>query len=485
MADVTTTSAESRVEEPAPGPSSPLPAPPPGEPPAPPRSEGQQYAWLFLVGLSVIVAAIDPMAIDLRPRQEVSIALLLGGGGLIGLGQWRHWPLVSWAGAAVLWISILGGIISQVSPLGIPPGTIWGPRGTLLVAAALGWLLFLPLPGWARRGVVAAAVPTLGTFAAIWLAANGLPGGGVPLNLSAQFYWLATDSRGTLYASDVDNGSVWVFDPGGGVRGKIWPARAPAPGQPGPGILPAGVGSELSAPQRQTGFFQQGTYIEQEFLFCGLTIDPQDHLYVVNLTTQHLMQFDREGQILATWPLPEAYQPARGCLAADRDHLYLADRRSFIQVYDHAGRTQATWEITDVPQGLAVTADGRLLILHNESLEFLNLQTGQSLTQWTLPPPPGALRVPYQAILARRNGEILVTDLANNQILRYGPQQQVLPPLGKPGFLPGEFQGLGGLAEDPAGRTYVSDFTYRVIQRFTADNQVQAVWSAPEDEINE
>ena len=78
------------------------------------------------------------------------------------------------------------------------------------------------------------------------------------------------------------------------------------------------------------------------------------------------------------------------------------------------------------------------------------------------------------------------------QVRRLAPGQGAGAPLGTPGDWPGHVAGAGGwpgelaspagLTEDAAGRVYVSDILYRVIQRFAPDGRVDAVWSAPEDE---
>jgi sugar lactone lactonase YvrE len=61
--------------------------------------------------------------------------------------------------------------------------------------------------------------------------------------------------------------------------------------------------------------------------------------------------------------------------------------------------------------------------------------------------------------------------------------------VGEPGVWPGQFQGLGGLAQDAQGRIYVADWLSRVIQRFTPDGEIDALWWAarpfPENAVPE
>jgi hypothetical protein len=453
-------------------------APPPAEAPSPPPaaesgSSRRLYAWLFLAGLAILFALIDPIVLGVQPQPLISLGLVAGGLALLGWGLVRGGRAATWAGALVLWGSIVAGVATQIAPLATAPGVLWGPRGLLLVVALLGWLVFLGLPGWLWRGVLAAAIPTLAALALVWSSAP-------PRALSAALYWVAVDSHGTVYANDNDSGVVWVFDSTGGVRGTLWPRLAPAPGTPGPGIQPAATDLRLITAARPSP--TPGGPQLNEFLFCGMAVDAADHLYLADTEMARRLQVDREGPNLATRPKPDAYIPARGCLAADDKHLYLSDRRSIIYAYNMAGHVEAKWELSQVSQGITVAPDGRLLALHEETIEFLEFPSGASGKGIPLPPPSGALEVPYQAVLARANGEVLVTDLNTNQIRRFGPAGAVLPPLGASGGMPGNFAGLAGLAEDRQGRVYAVDYLYRVIERFGPDGQVDAVWSVPVDQ---
>lgn len=443
---------------------------------APPSEAGwsrRLYAWLFLAGLAVLFALIDPIVLGVEAQPLVSLALVVLGLGVLGLGLFRQMRAVIWVGTLILWGSIVAGVLTQIAPLATAPGVLWGPRGLLLVVALLGWLIFLGLPGWMWRGVLAVVLPTFAALALIWSSAP-------PRALSAALYWIAVDSQGTLYANDNDSGVVWVFDSTGGVRGMLWPRLAPAPGTPGPNIVPAVADLQIRTAGRPSP--TPGGPQVNEFLFCGLAVDSADNFYLADTEMARMLQFDRDGQIRATWPLPDGYIPARGCLTADDKHVYLADRRSIIYVYDLTGKIQAKWELSEVSQGISIAPDGRLLALHEESIEFLDFPSGETRHGLPLPPPSGALEMPYQAVLARRNGEVLVTDLSANQIRRFGADGTILPPLGSSGGMPGNFAGLAGLTEDRQGRIYAVDYLYRVIERFRPDGQIDAIWSVPVDQ---
>jgi sugar lactone lactonase YvrE len=100
------------------------------------------------------------------------------------------------------------------------------------------------------------------------------------------------------------------------------------------------------------------------------------------------------------------------------------------------------------------------------------------------------LQIPYQALLVTRDGDVLVSDTGNSEVLKIGPDlDAIVGMVGEPGVWPGQFQGLGGLAQDAQGRIYVADWLSRVIQRFTPDGEIDALWWAarpfPENAVPE
>ncbi len=441
---------------------------------APPaRRVGRILSWVFLITLAALLAISNPILVNLQPRFDLTLLIPAAGVILAALGARRGWPLLIWPGAAVIWLGIAACITTQSTAIGTAPALVWGERGIVLVGAALIWFLLLGLPAWVQRATLAAALPTLIIFAVLWITAPTVV-------RTAGFYWLAADARGRLYATDIDNGSIWVFDWNGNVSGQIWPRRA-APGSPGPGIQPAGMGSEFTQQIARTT--PKDLPLDRTFHTCGMAVDPENYLYVLDTGLSRIQQFNPDGHLRATWPLPQTYISAPGCLAADATRLYIADNRGIILVYDHAGAQQTEWKLSGPSRDLAVGWDGRLYVLHDASVEVLEIAGGRHLLEWDL--PPGIGTVPYDMILARRNGEILINNNLTAQVLRYRPTGEALPALGKPGTAPGEFGVPAGLTEDAESRLYISDAAYRVIQRFSPTYQVEAVWSVPEEEKDE
>jgi len=342
-------------------------------------------------------------------------------------------------------------------------------------------------PRWLNRALVAIALPTLLVFG-LW----GGPATGAALfgwNVFVPVsnftpYWLTVDSQGRVYATDARGDLVWVFDESGSPQGVIRAGRAPKVGTPGPGILPTGLVEELALTNVSlfpTPAPVTGTLTLNILDFCGIATDPQDNLYVVDTldpTGPKILRFDREGMITARINTPKDYLPTKGCIATDADHIFLTSSYGQVFVMDYEGNIQHEAKVPYRPLGIAPNGKGELLVTEPNVLNKVNISTGEVMTS-TLPPPPSQLRIPYQAILVRKNGEILVSDWAGNQILRIDPTgSKIIGTIGRPGFLPGEFQGLGGIAEDKEGRLYVADWQHRVIQRFDPDGKVGDVWWA-------
>ncbi len=281
-----------------------------------------------------------------------------------------------------------------------------------------------------------------------------------PRPLGAALLWLAEDSAGRIYAGDAERDLIWIFDSSGRALGVLRPF-ATTVGTPGPGIQP---------PNRSRDPLAAG---EVESRFCGLAVDSADHLYVVDLLHRRLQQWDRSGQLRAGWPLPPNYVPGPGCLAA-AESVYLADGQGMIYRYTDGPPPVVLGPARPPLRGLAVAADGALLLLHDRSMERIP-RSGAAAAISPLPAPATALRVPYGAILGRHNGETMVGDITTSRVLRFDAQGTALPAFGSPSLL----RRVGGLAEDRYGRILVSDPATRTLHRFQADGTPDVVWTSP------
>ena len=80
-----------------------------------------------------------------------------------------------------------------------------------------------------------------------------------------------------------------------------------------------------------------------------------------------------------------------------------------------------------------------------------------------------------------KDGSVFVTNRQPNkiQLVKIDPNTgKVLNTFGDSGPWPGQFGDIGGLSQDAQGRIYVADRQQRVIQRFTPDGKIDAIWWA-------
>ena len=437
------------------------------------RLRGPGGAAALLLGAGALTVLVYPPIWDGRPQLLLGELIWSACTGLLAWGYGRgRWPAQA-AGMGGLAALIVAGMLGPPTPLTAAPGLVWGERGALLLALAAGWLWLMRPPRWLGWGGLGIGLPTLGALALLALTAP-------PTARHAAIYWLAVDGAGRVYASDVDGGELWRLDNSGAVQGRLWPRLAPPLGTPGPGYLPVGsewglFGGAGPAGQRPTA---TGPGVN-EFAFCGLALDPDDHLYLADIELRRVLRFDSAGHLQAAWPLPATYHPARGCLAADAGRVYVADADQGILVYSPTGSLLAQWTRPTPPLGLSVAPDGRLAVLQRTSVALLDPAAGAEVVSWPLPAITGQLATPYQAILARRDGTLLVTDVTAARVLHYSSTGAALPSLGARGTASGQFLGLAALAEDCAGNLYISDFDTHVVQRFRPDGPLPAAWSIP------
>ncbi len=447
-------------------------------------------AGVFIGSAALLLALNAPFQWTFRPQQWATLGASGLGIILIAAGYVRHARALSIAGGVLLLVVAALCLATQPVALGESIRSIWPLR--LAVLGALGgmWLLLLDPPGWLRRALIAGAVSS-GLGLALVGGLTLLPPAHAQQTKTANFapYWLAVDHHGTLYTTSATGNAVLIFDATGRPQGTIWPAQAPSVGTPGPGIIPAGVGSivtalhpgPLATPTLGTGFLDPDADPAQ-FWFNGLAVDAQDRLYLVDRrvgVSPSVLQLDRNGNLTARWPLPDDYPTALGCLTTDSRYIYLSSGMGEIFVFDYTGSLYKTLTLPYQPVGIAATGNNQIVALGTKFLNRIDVDSGNTITM-TLPAPSGVLQTPYQAVAATGNA-ILVTDQGRNQVLVLDPQDgQVVQTIGRPGPWPGQFAGLAGLAQDPVGRIYVADDQHRVIQRFTAAGKLDAVWWAHE-----
>lgn len=449
---------------------------------------------LFISGSALILAIEDPVNVVFEPRPLETIAAVIFGVALLAWANLRRNVWLLFAGAGVLLLTIGLGISTQPTQLNATLSSVWPVRIAMILLVASAWAFLLQLPGWARRGLLGFVAPTIPILLLLGgpSAIAGMFGGPIPPSASKHFspYWLALNSQGTLYASDLDGGLIWVFDSSGNSQGTLRPGLAPAVGTPGPGIIPGGFETELKLP----GFANATPTVVRSgngtlprsaipnFDFCGIATDPQDNLYMIDFFDPEgykLLRFDHAGNITARWKTPTDYQPTNDCIEADAAHIYLNSINNRMYVLDHNGNTLKQIPLPFQAFGISTTnlPDGKssktMMAVSGNVLGQIDLEAGTVVTS-TLTAHNGALQVP---LLSTQGNEVLLADHQQLQVVRVDASNgKVLGTIGERGSWPGQFGEVGGLAKDRSGRIYVADSRNRVIQIFGSGGKLAAVW---------
>jgi streptogramin lyase len=448
----------------------------------------------FLAAATLILAYINPAYLGFKARPvETYVAVILSIA-IVMWGLYKERAAYVLVGSGLLLLLVALCLSTQPSQLGISSSSVWPLRVSLFLLVASSWAFLTRPPIWARRALVALAVPTvlvvicaggpaLRAAVANMVTPNGA-NGFVPPPPAYNFspYWLAVDSQGTLYASAASGGFIQVFDASGVPLGTIRPAIAPDAGEAGMGILPVSFPTPTPIPTPGIGGVRPT--FAPPMPFCGLAIDPNDNLYIVDPYNNQILRFGKDGKITRRLPLPEKFAGARGCLATDAEHIFVSSGFGSVFIMDYEGHIEKEVKLDYQPFGVAPDGKGDLLVLGPNELSRINIATG---AKEVAPPPPRANdnRVRYQTIIVSKEGDILGVDLANSRVVRIDPQSgDLLGSIGTPGSLqggywPGQFQSLGGIAQDNQGRIYVADWQLGVIQRFTPQGDLEAMIWAP------
>ncbi|HEY7349837.1 MAG TPA: NHL repeat-containing protein [Ktedonobacterales bacterium] len=475
-------------------------------------------AWCARVGLCVVAlvaALLNPPLIDFRPEPLVALALSLVGALALLLPRWRLKPrlraaappqspparakkrvsaalailriAIQIAGFLLLFAVIGWAALAQPIALDMPLALAQSLRALPVVAGVGLAALLLVRLAWQRRALVALLLPTLLALSFIALRTP-------PYVLDFRPYWLAVDGHGILYVTDVESPVIRVFTPDGSLQAKLRPRLAARKGPPGIGFSPPGpwndpdqlgVPSLTGQPQSGAGWLQPWAPNTDEFLFCGLAIDAQNRLYVLDWLGNQILRFMPDGRLDRMWPLPQDYQPSTGCLALNQDRLYVGDQRGRVLMYDLSGHLLGTQSLPGPLTGLSIDPAGRFLYALIGNQVWREALASRQTMVWNLPPPHGALGRPYETLLALPNDQLLVSDLNSNHLLRFTGDGHLLERLGGFGNTPGQFAGVGAMARGSDGHLYVTDSDHRVVQRLAPDGGVDGLYRGPDDDEND
>ncbi len=433
---------------------------------------------LVAVAAGVLCVMMPPL-VAFEPQRVAGIVLVVIG---TTAALWRDTrprvrAVTHLLGAIVLWATILWCAASQIISLSEPITLILARRILPILLFVGLWAYFWLPRAWQQRAAVAVIVPCVVVFVfAGWI--------DVPNVLYFQPFYLAVDSHQTLYATDKDASVIRVFGPDGSLRAKLWPGLASRQGPPGPGFSPTGPYGDpdrlgLSPIKSINSKVAIWTPQRDPFLFCGIAVDAYDHLYVPDSRHGNMLRFGDDGHLQARWPLPVDYQASPGCIAIGQDRIFLADQRGAVLTLTPDGQTLARWQLPDPIGDITISPDGlTIYALSSTRVYAIDVRTSKT-SSWGLATVSGG-------IAALSSGRVVVGNHYSTLLDIYCADGRVCDKIGGFGDWPGQFNQIGGLTTDRAGRLYVADYGNRVVQCFTPAGHISALyWSVEDDEAGE
>jgi len=193
---------------------------------------------------------------------------------------------------------------------------------------------------------------------------------------------------------------------------------------------------------------------------CGLTVDPQDRVYVFNRGEHPVMIFDREGNLLTSWGEGYFTRPHGISVASDGSIYCTDDGNHTVSRFTPEGKLLSVLGTKDQPSDTGYVALPDLM----EALTTIK-RGGPPFNR-----PTG---VAFSA-----SGEIYVSDgYGNARVHKFTPDGDLLFSWGEPGNAPGEFCLPHVVRVDKRERVWVADRENSRVQVFDAQGKFLDQWT--------
>jgi streptogramin lyase len=221
----------------------------------------------------------------------------------------------------------------------------------------------------------------------------------------------------------------------------------------------------------------------------ALDYDPKSDTFVVIDRSGRVQRFDRDGQFVNGWRMPEweRGKPV-GITVAPDGNLWIADTHYHrVLVYDASGtllrqfgrRGTANGEF-ELPTDIAFDKLGRVFVSEyggNDRIQVFGAD-GSFLYQFgRFGNGPGEFSRP-QSLLVVEN-ELWVTDSCNHRVQVWSLEGTLLRTIGQSGSAPGQFRFPYGLSMDAKGEVLVTEYGNTRVQRLAPDGTPLATWGKP------
>jgi len=192
---------------------------------------------------------------------------------------------------------------------------------------------------------------------------------------------------------------------------------------------------------------------------CGLSIDPDDNVYVFNRSRRPMISFDREGNEISSWG-EGLFKRPHGSIMTPEGHIFLTDDHSHV-VYKF-------------------TKDGKLLMMLGKKDQPSNtghrqgLDIFERISSIRKAGPP--FNMPTGVAIAS-SGDIFISDgYGNARVHKFSKDGKLLLSWGIPGAEPGQFRLPHNIWIDKQDRVWIADRENHRVQVFDVNGEFLFQW---------